>query len=71
MTQACEWKSNLFVPKSNDIHFAQQPAGSQAPDQAPTDEADSRTILSTSQKALVLALPLSLGPSFVGYEPGE
>lgn len=23
MTQACEWKSSLFVPKSNDIHFAQ------------------------------------------------
>lgn len=23
VTQVCEWKSNLFVPKSNDIHFAQ------------------------------------------------
>lgn len=23
VTRACEWKSNLFVPKSNDIHFAQ------------------------------------------------
>lgn len=23
MSQACEWKSNLFVPKSNDILFAQ------------------------------------------------
>lgn len=104
MTQACEWKSNLFVPKSNDILFAQsasaghhqplagpeqqQAAGGQpvealgahdalaASRNAPADQyqeqaANSRTILSTSSKALVLALPIALSQTFAGYEPGE
>lgn len=87
VTQSCEWKSNLFVPKSNDIHFANQQQQQQATDQpepapgssvlyetsnlaAPPPDL-SRTMLSTDSKALILALPISMSPTFAGYEPGE
>lgn len=31
VSRACEWKSNLFVPSTNDILFAQQPDNSNTP----------------------------------------
>lgn len=98
VTRACEWKSNLFVPKSNDIHFAQPAAGQTASGasgqyQAGGDqplqsqeqragfaagatngnqwEGNSRTLLSTESKALILALPIKMSQSFAGYEPGK
>lgn len=84
MTQACEWKSNLFVPKSNDIHFAQAPGSApgaseppagrwraDGPGEQPPRQPQSRTIFSSTQKALILALPIELGANFAGYEPGE
>ena len=85
VTQACEWKSNLFVPKSNDIHFAQpqqqqqqQSNGDQMAKSAYEqqkvvldDGPASRTIFSTTNKALILALPIAPNPGFAGYEPGK
>lgn len=95
VTRACEWKSNLFVPKSNDIHFAQswpsldgQAAGQEGSSVVyetyrelgpasrqlaaePAGQDQSRTLLSTDSKALILALPIVIGPTFAGYEPGE
>lgn len=68
------------MPKSNDIHFAQphqQQVGSASANQQQQQldidpqEPQARTILSTSQKALILALPITLGHSFAGYEPGK